>query len=183
MAVAEAARVTTTISFLWTYSTLRDEREETRCKAVVSSARFAVRFSHGACLPLALLRLTSITSSIEARPCAQPREKKICDPREGGITGGSPRFIPRSFPPRLASPPLPKTPDAPIQTLQATFELLEGPDWGVNVDLCDLVNSDFHRFGKDAVKALKLKMLKTPMKPAVQLLALTALEMCMKNCG
>jgi len=66
---------------------------------------------------------------------------------------------------------------------KATYELLEGPDWGVNVDLCDLVNSDFHRFGKDAVKALKLKMLKTPMKPAVQLLALTALEMCMKNCG
>lgn len=66
---------------------------------------------------------------------------------------------------------------------QATNEVLSEPDWGVNVDLCDLVNSDFHRFGKDAVKALKLRIRPYVLKPAVQLLALTALEMCMKNCG
>ena len=50
------------------------------------------------------------------------------------------------------------------------------------MDLCDLVNSDFHRHGKDTVKALKLKVGKTN-KPAVQHLALVAMEMCMKNCG
>ena len=65
---------------------------------------------------------------------------------------------------------------------QATNELLNEPDWGVNVDLCDLVNSDFHRHGKDTVKALKLKMMKNG-KPSVQNLALVAMEMCMKNCG
>lgn len=59
---------------------------------------------------------------------------------------------------------------------------MDGPDWGVNVDLCDLVNSDFHSYGKDAVKALKLKLQKLA-KPPVQHLTLTALEMCMKNCG
>ena len=48
--------------------------------------------------------------------------------------------------------------------------------------MCDLVNSDFHRHGKDTVKALKLKILKKS-NPGRQLLALTALEMCMKNCG
>jgi hypothetical protein len=52
----------------------------------------------------------------------------------------------------------------------------------VNVDLCDLVNGDFHRHGKDVVKALKLKVLKLS-KPPAQHLALIALEMCMKNCG
>ena len=50
------------------------------------------------------------------------------------------------------------------------------------MDMCDLVNSDFHRHGKDTVKALKLKILKKS-NPGRQLLALTALEMCMKNCG
>jgi len=48
--------------------------------------------------------------------------------------------------------------------------------------MCDLVNSDFHRHGKDTVKALKLKIMKKS-NPGRQLLALTALEMCMKNCG
>lgn len=73
--------------------------------------------------------------------------------------------------------------DSPAYVLvdKATNELLIGPDWGVNVDLCDLVNSDFMRHGKDCVKALRAKMGKK--NPKVQLLALTTLEMCMKNCG
>ena len=41
--------------------------------------------------------------------------------------------------------------------------------------MCDLVNSDFHRHGKDTVKALKLKILKKS-NPGRQLLALTALK-------
>ena len=48
--------------------------------------------------------------------------------------------------------------------------------------MCDLVNSDFYRHGKDTVKALKLKVTKRA-KPVKQMLALVALEMCMKNCG
>ena len=48
--------------------------------------------------------------------------------------------------------------------------------------MCDLVNSNFHRYGKDTVKALRLKLQKKT-KPQTQYLALVALEMCMKNCG
>jgi len=48
--------------------------------------------------------------------------------------------------------------------------------------MCDLVNSNFHRYGKDTVKALRLKLQKKT-KPQCQYLALVALEMCMKNCG
>ena len=50
------------------------------------------------------------------------------------------------------------------------------------MDMCDLVNSNFHRYGKDTVKALRLKLQKKT-KPQCQYLALVALEMCMKNCG
>jgi hypothetical protein len=80
----------------------------------------------------------------------------------------------------LLPPPLfPSFHDTP----QATSAHLNGePDWGVNVDMCDLVNSDFNKHGKDCVKALKLKLLKKS-DPARQMLALLALEMCMKNCG
>ena len=39
--------------------------------------------------------------------------------------------------------------------------------------MCDLVNSDFHRHGKDTVKALKLKVTKRA-KPVKQMLALVA---------
>jgi hypothetical protein len=50
------------------------------------------------------------------------------------------------------------------------------------VDMCDLVNSNFARHGKDCVKALKLKIMKKSA-PDRQMLALIAMEMCMKNCG
>jgi hypothetical protein len=48
--------------------------------------------------------------------------------------------------------------------------------------MCDLVNSNFARHGKDCVKALKLKIMKKSA-PDRQMLALIAMEMCMKNCG
>ena len=57
--------------------------------------------------------------------------------------------------------------------------MLDSPDWGVNVDLCDLVNSDFNHYGKDAVKALRAKIIKR--NPPVQLLAgdvLSIVETC-----
>ena len=50
------------------------------------------------------------------------------------------------------------------------------------MDMCDLVNSNFARHGKDCVKALKLKIMKKSA-PDRQMLALIAMEMCMKNCG
>ena len=50
------------------------------------------------------------------------------------------------------------------------------------MDMCDLVNSNFARHGKDCVKALKLKIMKKNA-PDRQMLALIAMEMCMKNCG
>ena len=78
-------------------------------------------------------------------------------------------------------PNLPRPP-TPASRSQATSDVLREPDWGVNVDMCDLVNSNFHRYGKDTVKALRLKLQKKT-KPQTQYLALVALEMCMKNCG
>ena len=50
------------------------------------------------------------------------------------------------------------------------------------VDLCDLVNAEFPTYGKDAVKALKLKIQKRH-RPNTQSFAFTTLETCMKNCG
>jgi len=71
---------------------------------------------------------------------------------------------------------------AHLTTRQATDEFLEEADMRVNVALCDLVNSSFHRFGKGTVKAFKVEMLRA-RNPHVQGLILTALEMCMHNCG
>ena len=83
--------------------------------------------------------------------------------------------------PRDPDPPSP-VPTSIHPKKQATSDVLREPDWGVNVDMCDLVNSNFHRYGKDTVKALRLKLQKKT-KPQCQYLALVALEMCMKNCG
>ena len=88
--------------------------------------------------------------------------------------------IPLTFP-RDPDPPSP-VPTSIHPKKQATSDVLREPDWGVNVDMCDLVNSNFHRYGKDTVKALRLKLQKKT-KPQCQYLALVALEMCMKNCG
>ena len=53
----------------------------------------------------------------------------------------------------------------------------------LNLRLCDVVNGDFVAHGKDAVKALKLKIQESRRDAATATAALFALEMCMKNCG
>ncbi|GAQ78923.1 VHS and GAT domain containing protein [Klebsormidium nitens] len=63
---------------------------------------------------------------------------------------------------------------------KATSDLLLGPDWGMNMDLCDHINRD-PEGGKDVVKAVRKRL--HSKNPKVQLLALTVLESCIKNCG
>ena len=45
--------------------------------------------------------------------------------------------------------------------------------------MCDLVNSNFHRYGKDTVKALRLKLQKKT-KPQCQYLALVIAQRVLK---
>jgi len=67
----------------------------------------------------------------------------------------------------------------------ATNDMLIGPDWGQNMALVDTVNQGVSgRPGASQEQALKY--LKKPLSgssPHQQLLALTALETCTKNCG
>nr|CAD1822024.1 unnamed protein product [Ananas comosus var. bracteatus] len=63
---------------------------------------------------------------------------------------------------------------------KATSNLLLGPDWAMNMEICDLINSN-HWQTKDVVKAVKKRL--QSKNPRVQFLALTLLETMMKNCG
>ncbi|KAL6865079.1 hypothetical protein ACP4OV_016230 [Aristida adscensionis] len=69
---------------------------------------------------------------------------------------------------------------AAVRVDKATNELLLGPDWTLNIDICDAVNSD-HGQAKEVVKALKKRI--HHKNSNVQLLALTLLETLIKNCG
>ncbi|KAJ6362811.1 hypothetical protein OIU78_003078 [Salix suchowensis] len=69
---------------------------------------------------------------------------------------------------------------ATVAVDKATCDLLIGPDWTMNIDICDSVNSH-HWQAKDVVKALKKRL--QHKSPKVQLLALTLLETMVKNCG
>ncbi|KAK0584869.1 hypothetical protein LWI29_020043 [Acer saccharum] len=69
---------------------------------------------------------------------------------------------------------------ATVAVDKATSELLMNPDWTMNIDICDSVNS--HQWqAKDVVKAVKKRLQHKNAK--VQLLALTLLETMVKNCG
>ncbi|XP_065851998.1 TOM1-like protein 6 isoform X2 [Euphorbia lathyris] len=69
---------------------------------------------------------------------------------------------------------------ATVAVEKATSDLLIGPDWTMNIDICDSVNSN-HWLVKDVVKALKKRL--HHKNPKVQLLAFTLLETMVKNCG
>ncbi|XVF84221.1 hypothetical protein PTKIN_Ptkin17bG0008300 [Pterospermum kingtungense] len=74
----------------------------------------------------------------------------------------------------------PSSSAATVAVDKATSDLLIGPDWTMNIDICDSVNSN-HWQAKDVVKAVKRRL--QHKNPKVQLLALTLLETMVKNCG
>ncbi|KAJ8384002.1 hypothetical protein AAFF_G00212460 [Aldrovandia affinis] len=64
---------------------------------------------------------------------------------------------------------------------QATGSALQSEDWGLNMEICDIINST-EEGPKDAVKALKKRIAGNKNFREV-MLALTVLEACVKNCG
>ncbi|GKV02213.1 hypothetical protein SLEP1_g14672 [Rubroshorea leprosula] len=69
---------------------------------------------------------------------------------------------------------------ATVAVEKATSDLLIAPDWTMNIDICDSINSH-HWQAKDVVKAVKKRL--QHKNSQVQLLALTLLETMVKNCG
>ncbi|KAL3531618.1 hypothetical protein ACH5RR_005139 [Cinchona calisaya] len=69
---------------------------------------------------------------------------------------------------------------AVIRVEKATSEFLIAPDWTLNIDICDTINSS-QWLAKDVIKAVKKRL--QHKNPKVQLLSLTLLETMVKNCG
>lgn len=69
---------------------------------------------------------------------------------------------------------------ATVRVDKATSDLLLGPDWTMNMEICDSINSD-PGLAKEILKAVKKRL--QHKSPRVQFLALTLLETMIKNCG
>ncbi|CAK9323401.1 unnamed protein product [Citrullus colocynthis] len=69
---------------------------------------------------------------------------------------------------------------ATVAVEKATSDLLISPDWTMNIDICDSINSN-HWQAKDVMKAVKRRL--QHRSPKVQLLSLTLIETMVKNCG
>ncbi|XP_020230113.1 TOM1-like protein 1 [Cajanus cajan] len=61
----------------------------------------------------------------------------------------------------------------------ATSEALDEPDWALNLDLCDLINTDKLN-SVELIRGIKKRIM--TKSPRVQYLALLLLETCVKNC-
>ncbi|KAH0465869.1 hypothetical protein IEQ34_005972 [Dendrobium chrysotoxum] len=78
-------------------------------------------------------------------------------------------------------PSLMSTPSsATVRVEKATSHLLMIPDWTMNMDICDAINTDPLQ-AKDFVKAVKKRL--QNKNPRVQFLAVMLLETMIKNCG
>ncbi|KAJ8251171.1 hypothetical protein GJAV_G00218080 [Gymnothorax javanicus] len=64
---------------------------------------------------------------------------------------------------------------------RATSSSLQSEDWGLNMEICDIIN-ETEEGPKDAVRALKKRIVGNKNFREV-MLALTVLETCVKNCG
>ncbi|ROT63414.1 hypothetical protein C7M84_018709 [Penaeus vannamei] len=64
---------------------------------------------------------------------------------------------------------------------QATSETLASEDWGLNLEVCDLINES-EEGPRDAVKAIRKRLTSQPKNYSVVMYTLTVLETCVKNC-
>ncbi|KAK2815699.1 hypothetical protein Q5P01_026166 [Channa striata] len=64
---------------------------------------------------------------------------------------------------------------------QATSSSLQSEDWGLNMEICDIIN-ETDEGPRDAVKAIKKRIVGNKDFKQI-MLALTVLETCVKNCG
>ncbi|XP_019162084.1 PREDICTED: target of Myb protein 1-like [Ipomoea nil] len=67
-----------------------------------------------------------------------------------------------------------------VRVEKATSEFLTGPDWPMNIDICDIINTS-RWVAKDVLKSLKKRL--QNKNPKVQLLSLTLVETMVKNCS